>query len=75
MVVSERLGHATAAFTIETYQHVMPGVQAAHDAFIGDAIAQADRRPCRDASGSGTAVSSPRRAPTWWRRASPPSSQ
>ena len=27
-VVSERLGHATAAFTIETYQHVMPGMQA-----------------------------------------------
>jgi integrase len=27
-VVSERLGHATTAFTIETYQHVMPGMQA-----------------------------------------------
>jgi integrase len=27
-VASERLGHATAAFTIETYQHVMPGMQA-----------------------------------------------
>jgi Phage integrase family len=27
-VVSERLGHATAAFTIETYQHVMPGMPA-----------------------------------------------
>ena len=27
-VVSERLGHATATFTIETYQHVMPGMQA-----------------------------------------------
>jgi integrase len=27
-VVSERLGHATPAFTIETYQHVMPGMQA-----------------------------------------------
>jgi integrase len=27
-VVSERLGHATAAFTIETYQHVVPGMQA-----------------------------------------------
>ena len=27
-VVSERLGHATAAFTIETYQNVMPGMQA-----------------------------------------------
>ena len=31
-VVSERLGHANVAFTIETYQHVLPGMQrdAAH---------------------------------------------
>ncbi len=27
-LVSERLGHATTAFTIETYQHVLPGMQA-----------------------------------------------
>ena len=27
-VVSERLGHATSTFTIETYQHVLPGMQA-----------------------------------------------
>jgi len=27
-VVSERFGHSTAAFTTETYQHVMPGMQA-----------------------------------------------
>jgi integrase len=27
-VVSERLGHAKTAFTIETYQHVLPGMQA-----------------------------------------------
>ena len=26
-VVSERLGHATPTFTIETYQHVLPGMQ------------------------------------------------
>lgn len=26
-VVSERLGHADIAFTIETYQHVLPGMQ------------------------------------------------
>jgi hypothetical protein len=26
--VSERLGHATPTFTIETYQHVLPGMQA-----------------------------------------------
>ena len=27
-VVTERLGHAAPAFTIETYQHVLPGMQA-----------------------------------------------
>lgn len=27
-VVSERLGHSTPAFTIATYQHVLPGMQA-----------------------------------------------
>ena len=27
-VVSERLGHGNIAFTIETYQHVLPGMQA-----------------------------------------------
>jgi hypothetical protein len=27
-VVSERLGHATPTFTIETHQHVLPGMQA-----------------------------------------------
>jgi integrase len=28
-VVSERLGHASPAFTAHTYQHVLPGLQAA----------------------------------------------
>ena len=28
-VVSERLGHANIAFTIQTYQHVLPGMQEA----------------------------------------------
>jgi integrase len=27
-VVSERLGHGNPAFTIDTYQHVLPGMQA-----------------------------------------------
>jgi integrase len=27
-VVSERLGHANAAFTMSVYQHVLPGMQA-----------------------------------------------
>ena len=28
-IVSERLGHATTAFTIDTYSHVVPGLQEA----------------------------------------------
>jgi integrase len=27
-VVSERLGHASPAFTMSQYQHVLPGMQA-----------------------------------------------
>ena len=26
-IVSERLGHATVAFTLDTYTHVLPGLQ------------------------------------------------
>lgn len=40
-VVSERLGHATVAFTMEIYAHVIPGMQAEaaqlfHDLVFGD---------------------------------------
>jgi hypothetical protein len=28
-VVTERLGHSTPAFTIHTYQHLLPGMSAA----------------------------------------------
>ncbi len=37
-VVSERLGHATTAFTIETYQHVLPGMQSDAACFFGQLI-------------------------------------
>ena len=40
-VVSERLGHATAAFTIETYQHVLPSMQTR----AVDAVAQLMETP------------------------------
>ena len=33
-VVSERLGHASVAFTLNTYAHVMPGQQAAVAALV-----------------------------------------
>ena len=36
-IVSERLGHATVAFTLDTYSHVVPGLQeAAAKAFDGN---------------------------------------
>lgn len=28
-IVSERLGHATVGITLDTYSHVLPGLQAA----------------------------------------------
>jgi integrase len=42
-VVSERLGHATAAFTIETYQHVMPGMQADAAAVVEELLTPPSR--------------------------------
>jgi integrase len=46
-VVSERLGHANIAFTIETYQHVLPGMQrdAAHafEALVAPSVPPAAR--------------------------------
>jgi len=37
-VVSERLGHATVAFTMQVYAHVIPGMQADAAAAFGDLI-------------------------------------
>ena len=37
-VVSERLGHATPAFTMATYQHVLPGMQAEAATTFGELI-------------------------------------
>src|SRR5205814_9374659 len=44
-VVSERLGHASAAFTITVYQHVMPGMQADAATLFSDLVASAERLP------------------------------
>ena len=37
-VVSERLGHANPAFTMTTYQHVIPGMQEDAAAAFGQLI-------------------------------------
>jgi len=36
--MSERLGHATAAFTMDVYQHIMPSMQAEAEAAIAAAV-------------------------------------
>jgi integrase len=37
-VISERLGHATAAFTLQTYTHVIPGMDEAAAASVAELI-------------------------------------
>ncbi len=37
-VVSERLGHATVAITLDTYSHVLPGLQKEAAGRIDDAL-------------------------------------
>lgn len=50
-IVSERLGHATVAFTLDTYTHFVPGLQeAAAKAF--DKVVQLHSYPARDISRS-----------------------
>lgn len=49
-VVSERLGHANVAFTMNVYQHVLPGMQAeAADTFA--LLIRNERRKTTSASG------------------------
>jgi integrase len=42
-VVSERLGHCTVAFTMEVYQHVLPGMQREAVQALADAKTKAAR--------------------------------
>lgn len=42
-VMSERLGHATPAFTLQQYAHVIPGMQAEAAQAIADLVASPDR--------------------------------
>ena len=41
-VVSERLGHSSVAFTLDTYAHVMPGMQPEAAQRFGDLVWNAD---------------------------------
>ncbi len=44
-VVSERLGHATPGFTMATYQHVLPGMQADAARLFANLIASTGFNP------------------------------
>ncbi len=54
-VVSERLGHANIAFTMQTYQHVLPDVQA-------DAATATERLAKPKAAGWGALTTAGRRS-------------
>ena len=41
-IVSERLGHASVAFTMDTYGHVLPGLQQEAASKIDEALRTAD---------------------------------
>ena len=47
-VVSERLGHATPGFTMATYQHVLPGMQAEAARTFASIIASTGFNPVED---------------------------
>lgn len=51
-VVSERLGHASPAFTMSVYQHVLPGMQAEAAELFAEVLRQAAERRRRGPSGS-----------------------
>ena len=43
-VVSERLGHSTAAFTMRVHRHVLPGIQREAVQAVADAQPRRTRR-------------------------------
>ena len=51
-VVSERLGHASPAFTMTVYQHILPGMQAEAAELFAEVLRQAAERKRGDASDS-----------------------
>lgn len=47
-VVSERLGHASAAFTMSVYQHVLPGMQAEAAATFAEVVSGSRQSDLRE---------------------------
>jgi len=48
-VVSERLGHSSPAFTMATYQHVLPGMQADAAQVFGQLLSSTGFYPVEEA--------------------------
>ena len=67
-MISERLGHASVAFTLQTYSHVIPGMDRDAAATVADLILTSTQK------GPGTVVPGPSATPlTTARRATHPS--
>ena len=47
-IVSERLGHASVAITLDTYSHVLPGLQASAAAAIDALLVPLIAEPVAD---------------------------
>jgi hypothetical protein len=63
-VVSERLGHAAPAFTMATYQHVMPGMQAEAARTFEALLSSTDFYPVEDpVEDPTTSETPPKRGP------------
>lgn len=53
-VISERLGHATAAFTLQVYSHVIPGMDQAAADSVASLILSASKANVRDSVRDGS---------------------
>ena len=47
-VISERLGHASVAFTLQTYSHVIPGMDREAAATVADLILTSTQKGARN---------------------------
>ena len=47
-MISERLGHASVAFTLQTYSHVIPGMDREAAATVADLILTSTQKGARN---------------------------
>jgi len=56
--MSERLGHSAVAFTLQTYSHVIPGMDESAANDVADLILRRRESPGRTSGRNGTASDS-----------------